>query len=149
MPTLNRIQPGLLLLLSLMALIVLHPVLDQGVIRLFMQLMIFVPVLLATIRLSEIKHRVWPRGFSDVGLDDFRRGCRVLASPRASNNEMGIVCCVLRTDGCRPVFLSEECPLGYRGSPLYRDQYLSAPRNAMVLSVVRHRYLLPGLHSSP
>jgi hypothetical protein len=64
MPTLNRIQPGLLLLLSLVAMIVLHPVLDQGVIRrLFMQLMIFVPVLLATIRLSEIKHRVWPAVF--------------------------------------------------------------------------------------
>jgi len=59
--SLNRIRPDLLLLLSLLMMIVLHPVLDHGTLRrLFMEALIFVPVLLATLRLSQIKTRLWP-----------------------------------------------------------------------------------------
>ena len=59
--SLNRIRPDLLLLLSLLLMIVLHPVLDHGTLRrLFMEALIFVPVLLATLRLSQIKTRIWP-----------------------------------------------------------------------------------------
>jgi len=59
--SLNRIRPDLLLLLSLLLMIVLHPVLDHGTLRrLFMEALIFVPVLLATLRLSQIKTRLWP-----------------------------------------------------------------------------------------
>ncbi|HYV73341.1 MAG TPA: ion channel [Candidatus Binatia bacterium] len=51
----------MLLLLSLLLMIVLHPVLDHGTLRrLFMEALIFVPVLLATLRLSQIKTRLWP-----------------------------------------------------------------------------------------
>ena len=59
--SLNRIRPDLLLLLSLLLMIVLHPVLDHGTLRrLFMEALIFVPVLLATLRLGQIKTRLWP-----------------------------------------------------------------------------------------
>ena len=59
--SLNRIRPDLLLLLSLLLMIVLHPVLDHGTLRrLFTEMLIFVPVLLATLRLSQIKTRLWP-----------------------------------------------------------------------------------------
>jgi len=59
--SLNRVRPDLLLLLSLVLMIVLHPVLDHGTLRrLFTEMLIFVPVLLATLRLSQIKTRLWP-----------------------------------------------------------------------------------------
>jgi hypothetical protein len=50
-----------LLLLSLLLLIVMHPILDHGTIRrLLMETLAFVPVVLATLRLSQIKARLWP-----------------------------------------------------------------------------------------
>ncbi len=54
-------QPDLLLLLSLLLVILMHPVLDHGVIRrLILGGLMFVPLLMATVRLSEIKGWVWP-----------------------------------------------------------------------------------------
>ena len=54
-------RPDLLLLLSLLLVILMHPVLDHGVIRrLLLGGLMFVPLLMATIRLSEIKGWVWP-----------------------------------------------------------------------------------------
>jgi hypothetical protein len=61
MGPLQRIRPDLLLLLSLVLMILLHPVLDHGTFRrLLMEVLIFVPVVIATVRLSEIKSRLWP-----------------------------------------------------------------------------------------
>ena len=61
MTTLNRIRPDLLLLLSLLLMILLHPILDRSTLRrLLMEVLIFLPVVLATIRLAEIKRRLWP-----------------------------------------------------------------------------------------
>ena len=54
-------RPDLLLLLSLLLVILMYPVLDHGdVRRLILGGLMFVPVLLATVRLSEIKGWVWP-----------------------------------------------------------------------------------------
>ena len=54
-------QPDLLLLLSLLLVILMQPVLDHGVIRrLILGGLMFVPPLIATVRLSEIKGWVWP-----------------------------------------------------------------------------------------
>jgi hypothetical protein len=61
MKTLDRIRPDLLLLLSLVVMILLHPILDRGTLRrLLMEVLIFVPVVLATLRLSQIKRHLWP-----------------------------------------------------------------------------------------
>jgi hypothetical protein len=61
MTTLDRIRPDLLLLLSLVLMIILHPILDHGTFRrLLMEVLIFVPVVLATVRLSQIRKRIWP-----------------------------------------------------------------------------------------
>lgn len=59
---LNKAQsrPDLLLLLSLVLVIVVYPVLDHGdARRLILGVLMFVPLLLATVRLSERKGRVW------------------------------------------------------------------------------------------
>lgn len=41
--------------------ILLHPILDRSTLRrLLMEVLIFLPVVLATIRLAEIKRRLWP-----------------------------------------------------------------------------------------
>src|SRR5271165_3120446 len=54
-------RPDLLLLLSLLLVIVMYPVLDHGdVRRLILGGLMFVPFLLATVRLSERKGWVWP-----------------------------------------------------------------------------------------
>jgi hypothetical protein len=61
MQTLNRIRPDRLLLLSLVLMILLHPILDRSTLRRFlMEILIFVPVVLATLRLSQIKRRLRP-----------------------------------------------------------------------------------------
>lgn len=57
----GQARPDLYLLLSLLLVILLHPVLDHGLMRrLMLGLLMFVPVILATIRLSEIKGWLWP-----------------------------------------------------------------------------------------
>jgi len=54
-------RPDLLLLLSLLLVILMYPLLDHGdVRRAFLGVLMFVPLLLATIRLSERKGWVWP-----------------------------------------------------------------------------------------
>jgi hypothetical protein len=61
MENLRRIRPDLLLLLSLVLMILLHPMLDHGTFRrLLMEVLVFLPVILATVRLSEIKSQIWP-----------------------------------------------------------------------------------------
>jgi hypothetical protein len=59
----DRVQllPDLLLLLSLLLVILMYPALDHGQIRRFvLGVLTFIPVLLATIRLSKSKRWVWP-----------------------------------------------------------------------------------------
>ncbi|MFZ1007703.1 MAG: ion channel [Candidatus Sulfotelmatobacter sp.] len=51
----------LLLLLSLLLVILSYPLLDNGnVKRLVLGLLVFLPVILATVKLSQVKHWVWP-----------------------------------------------------------------------------------------
>jgi hypothetical protein len=66
--SLKRMRPDLLLLLSLVLMILLHPILDHGTLRrLLMEVLIFVPVVLAMVRLSEIRRRLWPTVLLMVG----------------------------------------------------------------------------------
>lgn len=61
MLTMNRKRPDLLLLLSLLLVILTGPVLDHGRFRpVVLGTLIFVPIVLATVRLSEIRGWVWP-----------------------------------------------------------------------------------------
>jgi len=56
-----RNRPDLLLLLSLVLVILLHPALDHGDFRRFiLGALMFVPVIIGTIRLAETKRRAWP-----------------------------------------------------------------------------------------
>ncbi len=57
-------RPDLLLLLSLLLVILIYPVLDHGGIRrMILGVLMFLPVMLAILRLSEIKGWVWPSVF--------------------------------------------------------------------------------------
>jgi hypothetical protein len=87
MSMLKRIRPDRLLLLSLVLMILLHPILDHGTLRrLLMEVLIFVPVVLATLRLSQIKHRLWPTVFLMVAamvvaiLSDFTQGEAIITT---------------------------------------------------------------------
>jgi ion channel len=54
-------RPDLLLLLSLVLIILIYPVLDHGDFRrTILGILMFVPVILATLRLSKIKKWIWP-----------------------------------------------------------------------------------------
>src|SRR5271157_6482505 len=54
-------RPDLLLLLSLVLVIVMYPLLDHGDFpKLILGVLMFVPLLLATVRLAERKGWVWP-----------------------------------------------------------------------------------------
>jgi hypothetical protein len=60
MPEETHARPDLYFLLSLLLVILMHPVLDHGLLRkLVLGLLIFVPVTLATVRLSQIKGWLW------------------------------------------------------------------------------------------
>jgi len=61
-------RPDLLLLLSLVLVIVMYPLLDHGDIRRsILGVLMFAPLLLATVRLSERKGWVWPTGLLMAG----------------------------------------------------------------------------------
>jgi hypothetical protein len=58
---LRKIRPDLLLLLSLLFLILIHPALDNNDLgRFILGTLTFVSVILATVRLAELKVRLWP-----------------------------------------------------------------------------------------
>lgn len=57
----TRLRPELLLLLSLLLVILLYPALDHGDLRkVILTALMFVPVILSTIRLSQKRSWVWP-----------------------------------------------------------------------------------------
>jgi len=70
-------RPDLSLLLSLLLAILLYPVLDHGdVRRLFLGALMFVPVILSTIRLSQIKGWLWRSSLLVAGIVIFAvAGC--------------------------------------------------------------------------
>jgi uncharacterized membrane protein len=56
-----QLRPDLFLLLSLLLVILLNPVLDHGDWRrLVLAVLMFIPVILSTVRLSQIRGRMWP-----------------------------------------------------------------------------------------
>ena len=56
-----QLRPDRLLLLSLLLVILLNPVLDHGDWRrLVLGALLFIPVILSTVRLSQVKVRMWP-----------------------------------------------------------------------------------------
>ncbi|MGB8886313.1 MAG: ion channel [Candidatus Korobacteraceae bacterium] len=68
MPKKPQTRPDLYLLISLLLVILLHPVLDHGLERrVTLGALIFVPVILATVRLAQIKGWLWPSGLLMLG----------------------------------------------------------------------------------
>ena len=64
-----QLRPDRLLLLSLLLVILLNPVLDHGDWRrLVLGALMFIPVILSTVRLSQIRVRMWPVVLLMLGL---------------------------------------------------------------------------------
>lgn len=64
----TKTRPDLLLLLSLLLVILVYPALDHGTLRkLLLGALMFLPVIVATVRLSRLKSWVWPSVLLMVG----------------------------------------------------------------------------------
>jgi hypothetical protein len=73
-------------------LILLHPVLDRGIVRdIFLGVLGFVPVILATIRLSQIKGWLWQSLLTGSRYCDLLIGGPVLAESSIQHNQVGIL----------------------------------------------------------
>jgi hypothetical protein len=76
-----QLRPDLLLLLSILLVILLNPVLDHGDWRrLVLAALVWVPVILSTVRLSQIRVRMWPVTLLMLGVIAF-----TVASNMSSN----------------------------------------------------------------
>jgi hypothetical protein len=85
-------RPDVLLLLSLLLLILLHPVLDRGIVRnIFLGVLSFVPVILATIRLSQIKGWLWQSLLLAAGIVIFSFADQFWPSPAFSTIKWGFL----------------------------------------------------------
>ena len=85
-------RPDLLLLLSLLLVIVLHPILDHGSARrLILEGLLFVPILLSTIRLAEIKRRLWPFVLLVTGIFIFAVADKFWLNPVITSIKWGLV----------------------------------------------------------
>jgi len=81
-----------MLLLSLLLLILLHPVLDRGFVsNIFLGVLSFVPVILATIRLSQIKGWLWQSLLLAAGIVIFSLADQFWPSPAFSTTKWGFL----------------------------------------------------------
>ena len=120
-------RPDLLLLLSLLLVILIYPVLDHGDIRRsILGVLMFLPVTLAIVRLSEIKGWVWPSVL--LMLVTIVTSIASIFYPQSvrRRDQMGASDRLLRAYRGRPVLLPQECPLRHRLASLYRYQHLPA-----------------------
>ena len=79
-------------MLSLLLVIVLHPILDHGSARrLILEGLLFVPILLSTIRLSELKRRLWPFVLLVTGIFIFALADKFWPNPVITSTKWGFV----------------------------------------------------------
>ena len=132
-------RPDLLLLLSLLLVILMYPAMNHGEVRrLILGALMFVPVILATVRLAEIKRRVWPAVLLMSATLAFAVASTFYPTKIRHRNQVGIAGCIFCPHGGRTLLLPQECPLCQRCPSHYRGQYLSAAGNAVVRSLQRH-----------
>jgi len=87
-----HLRPDLFLLLSLLLVILLNPVLDHGYWgRLVLGALMFIPVILSTARLSEIKTRIGPAVLLVVGAFVFLVASRIFANRLLSGIHWGFL----------------------------------------------------------
>jgi hypothetical protein len=87
-----QLRPDSFLLLSLLLVILLNPVSDHGDgRRLVLGALIFIPVILATVRLSQIKVRIGPAVLLMLGAGVFAVASNIFANPRLSGIHWGFL----------------------------------------------------------
>jgi hypothetical protein len=88
----SKYRPDLLLLLSLLLLILLHPVLDRGIVPdIFLGVLSFVPIILATIRMSQIKGWLWQSLLLAAGIVIFSLADQFWPRPAFSTIKWGFM----------------------------------------------------------
>ena len=102
----------LFLLLSLLLVILLYPVLNRGEVpRVFLGALLFAPLISATVKLSQIKAKVWPLVVLMSGALALALTDTFLPTSVVYSDKVGIPDRFLRTQRCRPIQLSEEFSL--------------------------------------
>ena len=87
-----QLRPDLLLLLSLLLVILLNPVLDHGRWRrLVLGALMFIPVILSTVRLAQIKERIGPAVLLMLGVLVFAVASNIFANPLLSGIHWGFL----------------------------------------------------------
>jgi len=87
-----QLRPDRLLLLSLLLVILLNPVLDHGDWRrLLLGALVFIPVILSTVRLSQIRVRVWPAVLLMLGALVFAVASNIFANRVLSGIHWGFL----------------------------------------------------------
>lgn len=134
-------RPDLLLVLSLLLVILMYPVLDQGdVRRLILGGLMFAPVLLATVRLSQIRALVWPSVLLIAGTFIVSATSTFFPHPALIGTKWGLLTVFfgLTFHGLFSVLLHQECPHRDEFASLHRGQHLPNAGHPMVLSLQRH-----------
>jgi hypothetical protein len=87
-----QLRPDRLLLLSLLLVILLNPVLDHGDWRrLLLSALVFIPVILSTVRLSQIRVRIWPAVLLMLGTLVFAVASNIFANRVLSGIHWGFL----------------------------------------------------------
>ena len=87
-----QLRPDRLLLLSLLLVILLNPVLDHGDWRrLLLGALVFIPVILSTVRLSQIRVRIWPAALLMLGTLVFTVASNIFANRVLSGIHWGFL----------------------------------------------------------
>src|SRR6516164_3457869 len=139
-------RPDLLLLLSLLLLILLHPVLDHGIVsNIFLIVLSFVPVILATIRLSQIRGWWWQSLLLVAAIVIFSVANQFWPSPAFSTIKWVFVAVLWAYRGW-PFLLYPECRIDHEFPPIYRSQHLFVAWLGVVCALLRCGVYRPGSH---
>ena len=123
----KELRPDRLLLLSLLLVILLNPVLDHGDWRrLVLSALMFMPVVLSTVRLAQIRVRIGPAVLLMLGVLVFGVASKQYLRQSGSKwNPLGILGCVLRTHCCETFLLPPQFPFHQSGGSPHCSQHLS------------------------
>jgi integral membrane sensor domain MASE1 len=127
-----RSQTDLLLLLSVVLVIVIYPLLDHDDLRrLILAALIFVPLLLATIRLSKKRGWVWPSVLLMLASFIVAAASTVFPIKTLVGMKWGLLTVFFGFTVFGLFFYLKRCPLGHQCAPLYCNQHLPFAWNAV------------------
>jgi hypothetical protein len=136
----SRAWRDLFLLLSLLLVIVLYPMLDRGEVRrLILGGLMFVPLLLATVRMAQIKVWVWPTVLLMTAVMISTAVSTLFPSRMFIGLKWGVLAAFFGLSVIVLFSYPKKCSHHRRWSSLYGGQHLPVAWNAVVCTLQRHR----------